>query len=93
MHCKTKFQIEEVMRNKVIPLLQEYFFDDWSRISTVLGDGFIQNESITPPPGIDGEKMLSWSVRPTFKENAFKQLEGHAQPISDQDSLMADGKE
>ncbi|BBQ82805.1 MULTISPECIES: AAA family ATPase [Enterobacteriaceae] len=93
MHCKTKFQIEEVMRNKVIPLLQEYFFDDWSRISTVLGDGFIQNESITPPPGIDGEKMLSWSVRPTFKENAFKQLEGHAQPISDQDSLMANGKE
>lgn len=35
----TKFEdLESVMLNKIIPLLQEYFYDDWSKIQMVLGD-------------------------------------------------------
>ena len=27
-----------VFRNRILPLLQEYFFDDWSKIRAVLGN-------------------------------------------------------
>ena len=31
-------ELELIFRNKVIPLLEEYFFDDWQKIRLVLGD-------------------------------------------------------
>lgn len=35
-------KLAEIFQNKILPLLQEYFFDDWSKINLVLGDnGFI----------------------------------------------------
>ena len=30
--------LESIFRNSVIPLLQEYFYDDWDKIRIVLGD-------------------------------------------------------
>ena len=30
--------LAEIFRNKIVPLLQEYFFDDYSKIRLVLGD-------------------------------------------------------
>lgn len=74
--CVDIVDVEAVMRDKVIPLLQEYFFEDWSRIHAVLGDGFIGKRELQPPPGIDGDKVDSWHVQPKFAPNAFERLLG-----------------
>ncbi len=33
-----KVELDNTFRNKIIPLLQEYFYDDWEKIQIVLGD-------------------------------------------------------
>lgn len=38
----TKDKLDSVFRNKIIPLLQEYFYDDWEKIQIVLGDHDMQ---------------------------------------------------
>lgn len=35
---RTLARLEQIFRNQVLPLLQEYFFDDWQRIQWVLND-------------------------------------------------------
>ena len=74
--CETAQQVHAAMRDKVIPLLQEYFFEDWSRIHAVLGDGFIREDKLDPPPGIEGDRVSSWSVLAPFKSDAFERLTG-----------------
>ena len=41
INCKTLSDIAKVFRNKIIPLLQEYFFDDCEQIQQVLGDKIV----------------------------------------------------
>ena len=31
-------QLADIFRKKIVPLLEEYFFEDWAKISLVLGD-------------------------------------------------------
>ena len=40
-------ELENIFRNKIIPLLQEYFYDDWEKILMVLGNGFIEKKDIS----------------------------------------------
>ena len=47
INCKTLADIAETCRNKIIPLLQEYFFEDYEQIYEVLGGKFIERESLT----------------------------------------------
>lgn len=74
MSCKNRNDVDAVMRDKIIPLLQEYFFEDWSRIYAVLGDGFISKCKIKAPPGIDGLDLDSWFVLDVFKDDAYNRL-------------------
>jgi MoxR-like ATPase len=39
-------ELQEIFKNKIIPLLQEYFFDDWQKIRLILGGAFISEDSI-----------------------------------------------
>jgi 5-methylcytosine-specific restriction endonuclease McrBC GTP-binding regulatory subunit McrB len=41
--CKSFADLKDVFLNRIIPLLQEYFYDDWEKIDLVLGNnGFIK---------------------------------------------------
>lgn len=77
--CKTKVDVDAVMRDKVIPLLQEYFFDDWNRLAAVLGEkekggNFLTCETIEDPMGEGGEPLRSWRVRALFDDTAYERL-------------------
>ena len=39
-------KLEDVFRGNVIPLLQEYFFDDYEKIQLVIGDAFIKEKPV-----------------------------------------------
>ena len=74
--------IDRTMRNKVIPLLQEYFFDDWSRLAAVLnevpdqGGNFLECRMLQDPTGLGGEPRPSWRVCEVFAANAYDRLVG-----------------
>ena len=38
--------LQKTFQEKIIPLMQEYFYDDWEKIQIVLGDHVNQNESL-----------------------------------------------
>ncbi|KUJ77773.1 AAA family ATPase [Ruegeria profundi] len=48
-------QLDEVIANKIIPLLREYFHEDLGRVRAILGGGnaFLRRERISSPPGVD----------------------------------------
>lgn len=76
--CKSKADVNAVMRYKVIPPLQEYFFDDWNHLAAVLGEkdkggNFLQCRQIADPLG-DGPSINSWSVRDSFDAAAYDGL-------------------
>ena len=47
-------QLVEVFQNRIIPLLQEYFFDDWSKIRIVLGKNAFVQEMPIDDESLDG---------------------------------------
>ena len=74
--CASREDVDAVMRDRVIPLLAEYFFEDWEKIAAVLGDAasddgpvtgrFLNRAVLKSPPGIeDGDALprFRWEVR------------------------------
>jgi hypothetical protein len=80
--CTNRSEVDAVMRDKIIPLLQEYFFDDWNRLAAVLGEkkgqggAFLACEMIEDPTSEGGEPLSSWRVLPNFPRDAYEQLIG-----------------
>ena len=75
MDCESRDDVDRVMRDKVIPLLAEYFFEDWGKIAAVLGDaaaddrvidgGFLKRSVLKAPPGLeDGDDLprFRWEI-------------------------------
>ena len=75
---KSREAVDEVMRRKVIPLIAEYFYDDWEKVRGVLGgtDAFVQREQLESPPGLEreGETRFRWTVRKPFPKGAYEEL-------------------
>ena len=78
LKANSREAVDEVMRRKVIPLIAEYFYDDWEKVRAVLGgtDAFVQGAMLEPPPDLDGggEKRNRWTVREHFPEGAYEEL-------------------
>ena len=80
MGCENLDQIGNVMRNKIIPLLAEYFYDDWNKVRAVLGGGdhFVTRKKLNPPPGLEedgGEDRYRWTVNELpYSKEAYEDL-------------------
>ena len=78
MGTRTREDVDRAMRRKIIPLIAEYFYDDWEKVRAVLGGtgDFVQRKKLDPPPGLvdPGENRYRWKVRKRFKKVAYKQL-------------------
>jgi len=87
MRCSSRADVDDVMRHKVIPLLAEYFYEDWAKVALVLGDGgddggegdregsFIDRRRLSAPGRLsdegDGAPRYRWTVRDSFSYDGF----------------------
>ena len=78
MGARTREDVDRAMRRKIIPLIAEYFYDDWEKVRAVLGGtgDFVQREPLRPPPGLDdpGEPRYRWTVRESFEAGGYERL-------------------
>ena len=76
MGAGSKAAVDQAMRRKIIPLIAEYFYDDWRKVRAVLGntDHFVRGERLAPPPGLDHEQADErhrWTVQARFSADAY----------------------
>ncbi len=79
--CTSRADIDSVMRHKVIPLLQEYVFEERAKIAAVLGDlephdgpirgGFFVRKRLKAPPDIEDEPAPLWRWRVRSEAEGF----------------------
>ena len=58
---KPRDELKTVFENKILPLLQEYFYGDWGKIRIVLGDKFVEKKK-------DSVKFLSRDMEEDYEE-------------------------
>lgn len=94
--------LDAVFRRKVIPLLQEYFYEDWAKIAVALnepqqGGGFLEIRPIEPPVSAwqqdaGYESKFSYRVNPKpFPLEAFGRLAGNDRTSPNAESQHDEG--
>ncbi len=68
---QTLDKLASIFRNQILPLLQEYFFEDWERINWVLNGHRAKNKSLCFIKQPDGDNQLSQ----LFGEKLLEQLQ------------------
>ncbi|MBY6059333.1 AAA family ATPase [Leisingera daeponensis] len=84
--CQSRADVESVMRDAIIPLLAEYFYEDWSKIAMVLEGSpipeesnfeghFLRGERLKPQgfesDAEDGRVRMRWRVKDSFDFSEF----------------------
>ena len=92
MKAQTKDDVDQVMRRKIIPLIAEYFYDDWRKVRAVLGntDDFVSGDSLRRPPGLDdldADERFRWTIQdPPYLDGAYERLISGQATSSDADA-------
>lgn len=76
MKADTKAKIDNAMRHKIIPLIAEYFYDDWQKVEAILGAGFFDKTMLKRPPGLKDmdDERPSWKPKKMFDKGAYGSL-------------------
>ena len=78
MKAKDRQDLDQIMRNKIIPLIAEYFHDDWQNVRAILGgtDDFVTRKKLSVPPGLEAayENRYSWKINEKFRKDAYANL-------------------
>ena len=86
-----KERLDRIMRHKIIPLVAEYFYDDWNKVISVLGDGFIKREELEKPPDVDeGETRYTWSIQENFSTDAYTKIYANGRETENEDGSDAE---
>jgi hypothetical protein len=81
--CKTFDDLTRVMRTKIIPLLAEYFYENWEKVRQVLGEtsdggAFVGRVKLQPPKDADAyqsdEGRWRYVVHAGYPISAYEQL-------------------
>jgi 5-methylcytosine-specific restriction protein B len=81
--CKSVDDLGRVMRTKVIPLLAEYFYENWEKVRQVLGEAsddgvFVRRTKLQPPRGADAyhsdEERWCYVAHTSYPITAYEQL-------------------
>ena len=84
INCKSKSDVDSVMRHRVIPLLAEYFYEDWTKVAAVLGDAngegkFLERVLLKEPIGVDAgdgsDPRFSWRIKTPFNGSCYDQFQ------------------
>ena len=79
MAAESREDVDDIMRHRIIPLIAEYFYDDWSKVRAVLGGGdhFVKGVKLKRPPELNdgpGDDRYRWTVQGSFPEDAYVRL-------------------
>ena len=82
MKARERADVDEIMRQDIIPLIAEYFVEDWQKVCAVLGGGnqFLEKTEITKPPSLGEDQYdhvdprYQWRVKNHFAKDAYDRL-------------------
>ena len=78
MGARDRSELDDAMRRKIIPLVAEYFYDDWTKVRAVLGgtDAFVERTGLRVPPGVDPDvsTRYRWTIRRVFDADAYEDI-------------------
>ena len=96
MGARNRKEVDDAMRRKVIPLVAEYFYDDWAKVRAVFGGGgeFVVRKRLPAPPNHDdeGEARYRWTIRDPFPDDAYLRLTGAGAELSAEAPENAEGE-
>jgi 5-methylcytosine-specific restriction protein B len=81
--CRDKATVDAAIRGRVIPLLAEYFFEDWNKVALVMGDadgqgGFLERKLLKAPDGFaaggEAYERYRWTVRDHFAADVYERF-------------------